>query len=76
MIALVAMQVRVLLFAGLRERAGTGAVELELPDGARVQRRARPAARRVAEGVPVVMAINQRVRGGRRAAVTPATSSR
>ena len=30
------MHVNVRLFAGLRERAGTGARELELPDGARV----------------------------------------
>ena len=30
------MNVRVRLFAGLRERAGSGAVELELPDGSHV----------------------------------------
>ena len=30
------MQVSIRLFAGLRERAGTGARELELPDGARL----------------------------------------
>jgi MoaE-MoaD fusion protein len=52
------MQVRVLLFAGLRERAGASAVELELPDGALV-RDALERLRAVAEGVPVVMAINQ-----------------
>jgi len=52
------MKVRVLLFAGLRERAGTGAVELELPDGARVQD-ALDELSAVAEDVPVVMAINR-----------------
>jgi len=52
------MQVRVLLFAGLRERAGTGAVELELPDGAKVQD-ALDRLAAVAEDVPVVMAINR-----------------
>ncbi|HYY76224.1 MAG TPA: MoaD/ThiS family protein, partial [Gaiellaceae bacterium] len=31
------MRVRVRLFAGLRERAGTGMRELELPEGARVE---------------------------------------
>ena len=31
------MQVRVLLFAMLRERAGASEVVLELPEGARVQ---------------------------------------
>jgi MoaE-MoaD fusion protein len=52
------MQVRVLLFAGLRERAGTGAVDLELPDDARVQD-ALDRLSAVAEDVPVVMAINR-----------------
>jgi molybdopterin converting factor subunit 1 len=52
------MQVRVLLFAGLRERAGTSEVELELPDGA-VVRDAIEQLRSVAQGVSVVMAINQ-----------------
>ena len=52
------MQVRVRLFAGLRERAGTDEVALELPDGARV----RDALDRMGEltaGVPVVLAVNQ-----------------
>ncbi len=52
------MHVKVRLFAVLRERAGTGELELELPDGARV---ADALDRVVAltEGVPVVMAVNQ-----------------
>jgi len=52
------MHVRVHLFAGLRERAGSDAVELDLPDGARVG----DALNRLAEltaGVRVVMAVNQ-----------------
>jgi molybdopterin converting factor subunit 1 len=52
------MQVRVLLFAGLRERAGRSEVDLELPDGALV-RDALEQLRGVAQDVPVVMAINQ-----------------
>jgi molybdopterin synthase catalytic subunit len=52
------MQVRVLLFAGLRERAGASSVELDLPEGALV-RDALDRMRAVADGVPVVMAINQ-----------------
>jgi MoaE-MoaD fusion protein len=52
------MQVRVLLFASLRERAGASVVELELPDGA-VVRDALERLRAVAQDVPVVMAINQ-----------------
>lgn len=52
------MNVTVRLFAGLRERAGADAVDLELPDGARV---ADVLAQMdgVIGGVPVVMAINQ-----------------
>jgi molybdopterin synthase catalytic subunit len=52
------MQVTVRLFAQLRERAGTGELSLELPDGARV----RDALERlgdVAGGLPVVMAVNR-----------------
>jgi molybdopterin synthase catalytic subunit len=52
------MQVRIRLFAGLRERAGTDEVELELPEGALV----RDALERMHEltaGLPVVMAVNQ-----------------
>jgi molybdopterin converting factor subunit 1 len=52
------MQVRVRLFASLRERAGTAEVELDLPDGARV---ADAMARLgdVVDGVSVVTALNQ-----------------
>src|ERR1700761_8155583 len=57
-VSLNAMQVRVLLFAGLRERAGASSVELDLPEGALV-RDALERMRAVADGVPVVMAINQ-----------------
>ena len=51
------MQVRVRLFAGLRERAGTGELELELPDGALVAD-ALERMRELTDGVPVVMAVN------------------
>src|SRR5579859_1638384 len=56
------MQVSVLLFAGLRERAGASELELELPEGARVG----DALERLQEltaGVPVVMAVNQEYAG-------------
>jgi molybdopterin synthase catalytic subunit len=56
------MHVRVLLFAGLRERAGASALELELPDGALV-RDALDRVSALADGVPVVMAINQEYAG-------------
>ena len=52
------MQVRVKLFAGLRERAGSAELELELPDGA-VVGDALKEVRALTEGVPVVMAVNQ-----------------
>jgi MoaE-MoaD fusion protein len=52
------MQVRIRLFAGLRERAGTDEVQLELPDGARV-RDALEQVRDLTAGVPVVMAVNR-----------------
>jgi MoaE-MoaD fusion protein len=52
------MQVRVRLFAGLRERAGTSELELELPDGA-VVADALERMRELTAGVPVVMAVNQ-----------------
>jgi molybdopterin converting factor subunit 1 len=52
------MQVRVRLFAGLRERAGTGEVQLELPDGALVGD-ALERMRGLTDGVPVVMAVNR-----------------
>ncbi|MEA2210179.1 MAG: MoaE-MoaD fusion protein [Solirubrobacteraceae bacterium] len=56
------MQVRVRLFAALRERAGAGELELELPHGALV----RDALRQVSaltQGVPVVMAVNHEYAG-------------
>jgi molybdopterin synthase catalytic subunit len=56
------MQVRIRLFAGLRERAGTDEVKLELPEGARVS----DALERLHEltaGTPVVMAVNQEYAG-------------
>lgn len=51
------MQVRVKLFAGLRERAGTDALALELPDGARVSD-ALAEVRWLTQDLPVVMAVN------------------
>ena len=51
------MQVRVRLFAGLRERAGAGELELELPEGA-VVGDALEKVRALTDGVPVVMAVN------------------
>jgi molybdopterin synthase catalytic subunit len=56
------MQVRVRLFAGLRERAGAGELELELPEGSLV----RDALERMSSltaGVPVVMAVNREYAG-------------
>ena len=52
------VHIRVRLFAQLRERAGRDAVELELPDGARVADALR-ALGGLAEGLPVVMAVNR-----------------
>ena len=52
------MEVTVRLFAMLRERAGAPEVTLELPDGARV-RDAIAALGAVADGLPVVMAVNR-----------------
>jgi molybdopterin synthase catalytic subunit len=46
------------LFAGLRERAGSASLELTLPEGARVAD-AIAAVGEVADGVPVVMAVNR-----------------
>jgi MoaE-MoaD fusion protein len=51
------MQIRVRLFAGLRERAGATEVELELPEGA-VVGDALERMRALTEGVRVVMAVN------------------
>src|SRR5690242_798303 len=55
--SLCTMHVRVRLFAGLRERAGTAEVELELPDGAVVGDALTQVAR-IAGDTPVVMAVN------------------
>jgi molybdopterin converting factor subunit 1 len=52
------MQVRIRLFAGLRQRAGASEVALELPDGARVAD-ALAQLQHVTGDVPVVMAVNQ-----------------
>jgi molybdopterin synthase catalytic subunit len=52
------MQVRVRLFAVLRERASADEIELELPDGARVSD-ALARVGHLTDGVPVVMALNQ-----------------
>jgi MoaE-MoaD fusion protein len=52
------VHVRVRLFAGLRERAGTDVLALELPEGARV-RDALASMQELTAGVPVVMAVNQ-----------------
>ena len=52
------MHVRVRLFATLRERAGADEVELDLPDGARVQD-ALDRLQALTDGCPVVMAVNQ-----------------
>ena len=46
------------LFAGLRERAGRGELELDLPEGARVSD-ALAAVGDLAAGVPLVMAVNR-----------------
>ena len=55
--SLCGVQVRVRLFAGLRERAGASELELELPDGALVSD-ALERMRELTDGVPVVMAVN------------------
>ena len=52
------MEITVRLFAMLRERAGSGAVTLELPEGARV-RDALDSLSGLAEGIPLVMAVNR-----------------
>ncbi|MGZ4270419.1 MAG: molybdenum cofactor biosynthesis protein [Solirubrobacteraceae bacterium] len=52
------MRVSVRLFAGLRERAGRGELELELPEGACVSD-ALAAVGDLAAGVPLVMAVNR-----------------
>ncbi|HEX8206456.1 MAG TPA: molybdenum cofactor biosynthesis protein MoaE [Solirubrobacteraceae bacterium] len=52
------MQVKVRLFAQLRERAGSSSVDVELPEGASVAD-AIAALGDVAAGLPVVMAVNR-----------------
>jgi molybdopterin synthase catalytic subunit len=52
------VKVRIRLFAGLRERAGSDQVELDLPERARV-RDALDQLTAITSDVPVVMAINQ-----------------
>ncbi len=52
------MRVSVRLFAALRERAGRDALELELPEGARV-RDALAAVDELAGGLPLVLAVNR-----------------
>jgi MoaE-MoaD fusion protein len=52
------VEVTVRLFAMLRERAGSGSVTLELPEGARV-RDALESLAGLAEGIPLVMAVNR-----------------
>jgi molybdopterin synthase catalytic subunit len=52
------VKVTVRLFAMLRERAGASEVEVELPDGARV-RDALAALDGLADGLPLVMAVNR-----------------
>jgi molybdopterin synthase catalytic subunit len=54
------MEVRIRLFAMLRERAGASELALELPEGARVRDAlASPAVERLARGLPLVMAVNR-----------------
>src|SRR5436305_6684162 len=56
------MQVRVRLFASLRERAGTGELELELPDGARVHDAIEQLGE-IVDGLTVVTAVNHEYAG-------------
>lgn len=57
------MEVTVRLFAVLRQRAGRGAVPLELPEGARVDD-ALAALAELTAGVPCVMAVNREYADG------------
>jgi molybdopterin synthase catalytic subunit len=52
------VEVTVRLFAMLRERAGSGSVTLDLPEGARV-RDALDSLAGLADGIPLVMAVNR-----------------
>jgi molybdopterin synthase catalytic subunit len=74
------MQVRIRLFAALRERAGTSELQLELPDGAQVSD-ALAQLSALTGDVPVVMAVNQEyappdqpLRGGDELALIPPVS--
>lgn len=59
------MHVTIRLFAMLRERAGAAELELELPDGARVRDAlAAPAVAALADGLPLVMAVNREYADG------------
>jgi len=53
------MEVTVRLFAMLRERAGAPEVSLELPDGARVRDALDSLPAGLADGIPLVMAVNR-----------------
>ena len=57
------MEVTVRLFAVLRERAGTGEVELELPEGARVADALERLRELAPEELPLVMAVNREYAG-------------
>jgi molybdopterin synthase catalytic subunit/molybdopterin converting factor small subunit len=57
--------VRVRLFAQLRDRAGRSEIELDLPEGARVAD-ALAAVGELAEGLPLVMAVNREYAGADR----------
>jgi molybdopterin synthase catalytic subunit/molybdopterin converting factor small subunit len=59
------MKLRVLLFASLRERAGAGQLELELPEGARVAD-ALERLEWLTDGTRVVMAVNREYAPGDR----------
>jgi molybdopterin synthase catalytic subunit/molybdopterin converting factor small subunit len=57
------VQVQIRLFAGLRDRAGADAVEVELPEGARVAD-ALAKLEWLTDGLPVVMAVNREYADG------------
>ena len=69
------MEVTVRLFAMLRERAGASEVTLELPEGARVSD-ALDSLAVLADGIPLVMAVNREYADGRARRSTQATSWR
>ena len=53
------MEVTVRLFAMLRERAGAPELTLELPEGARVRDALHESLAGLADGIPLVMAVNR-----------------